>query len=148
MEDIDILFPKYTINSSTDIALYGVFDGHGGKECAAYVAKFLPIRLFSKLISSKSSMTNANMSEILYRTFLSVDSEWIANASSNGAGTTATVFLWNFHSSTGILACAGDSRAVLCRQGQAIDMSVDHKATDADVSQQGAYTVPTILYMF
>jgi serine/threonine protein phosphatase PrpC len=45
------------------------------------------------------------------------------------------------------LVCAnvGDARAVLCRNGKAVDLSLDHKANRADeqdrIKQQGGYIV-------
>ena len=134
MEDIDILFENIQLKPDFTVSLYGVFDGHGGRDCAAHVAKYLPIRILSKL-----KETSCSAAEIVYRAFLEVDMEWIQLAvidSGNlkDAGSTATLLLWDFQRNIAVLANVGDTRAVLCRDGQAVDMSIDHKASDPEVA--------------
>ena len=134
MEDIDVLFENIKLAPGFIVSLYGVFDGHGGRDCAAHVAKYLPIRIFSKLKEANSSAA-----EIVYRAFLEVDTEWIQLAVTDtgnlkDAGSTATLLLWDFQKNVAFLACVGDTRAVLSRDGKAIDLSVDHKATDPEVA--------------
>ena len=47
-----------------------------------------------------------------------------------GSGTTANVAI--IEANRVVVANAGDCRAVLCRAGTAIELSVDHKPQDAD----------------
>ncbi|CAB3403653.1 unnamed protein product [Caenorhabditis bovis] len=57
-----------------------------------------------------------------------------AEVPGDDSGTTACVCLMN--SEKIIVANAGDSRAVLCRAGKAVDLSVDHKPEDEGESQR------------
>ena len=132
MEDIDILFENLQLSSDRYLSLYGVFDGHGGRECAAHIAKYLPIRVISKLRDP-----HCHAPEEIYRAFLEVDQEWIQLAvmdtNRKDAGSTATLLVWDFKKNIAYIANVGDTRAVLCRDGQALDMTIDHKASDPEV---------------
>ncbi|OMJ96243.1 hypothetical protein SteCoe_206 [Stentor coeruleus] len=122
--------------------IFGVFDGHGGKEVAEFVS-----RHFCAEIVTLRSFKEGNFEQALKDTFLRMDEliktteglkEVIriakdlpdnypvqADPSLLMAGCTAVVAL--ICRNTLYVANAGDSRCVLNREGRAIEMSIDHK---------------------
>jgi len=109
-----------------DTALFGVFDGHGGAEVAKFCADHLP-QVVAQGDSSKASV-------VLRDSFLHVDEMLVDLGRQtppsdpghpDNAGCTAVVSLVT--PDTIIVANAGDSRAVLCRNGRAVAVSQDHK---------------------
>lgn len=116
-------------------AFYGVFDGHGGSEAAAYLRRSA-VRLFfedTDFPSSEAALKGDDCccfleraEESVRRSFLQADLE-LADDDTVGAscGTTAlTAMVFGRHL---LVANAGDCRAVLCRKGEAVDMSEDHR---------------------
>jgi len=145
MEDAHLIKPDF----QGDLSLFGVFDGHGGKEVAEFVAK----NLCEQLVSLPSFKMK-NYEQSLIDCFLKMDQlidtakgrkalQEIARASGelrseeddgdipqiflDCKGCTANVILFN--KNTIICANAGDSRCVLSKDGNAIPLSVDHKPT-------------------
>lgn len=128
-----------------DAQVFGVFDGHGGKEVAIYAE-----RHFVSLLTQNQKYQEGNIDIALKETFLAVDTQLRTvegakeifriqrdlpdsaavdgNAARDAvatAGCTAVVAL--IQRGTLYVANAGDSRAVLARGGKAIEMSMDHK---------------------
>ncbi|XP_009766263.1 putative protein phosphatase 2C 2 isoform X1 [Nicotiana tabacum] len=115
-------------------AFYGVFDGHGGPEAAGYVRKNV-LRLFFKDTNfpQTSEVDDAFLEGVessLRKGFLLADLA-LADACnvSSSTGTTALTAL--VLGRLLMVANAGDCRAVLCRKGEAIDMSQDHRPSYA-----------------
>mmetsp|Transcript_11871 Transcript_11871/g.26348 ORF Transcript_11871/g.26348 Transcript_11871/m.26348 type:complete len:417 (-) Transcript_11871:145-1395(-) len=108
--------------------LFGVFDGHGGHEVAENSSQNLPRVLAGCLQTGEPS-------EALRRSFRLMDEElWTASSkrqanSFERVGSTCVVVLVLREAGSMRLLCAncGDSRAVLCRKGHAMDLSVDQK---------------------
>lgn len=122
--------------------LFGVFDGHGGKEVAEFVA-----RHFCEELLRNRSYQQGNLEQALKENFLHMDEmlrtpdglkEVIriakdlpnnypveADSSMMVAGCTAVVAL--IRNRTLYVANAGDSRCVISREGRAVEMSMDHK---------------------
>jgi len=122
-----------------DTAVFGVMDGHGGEHVAQFCERYLPAEIargpsedvgralcdaFHRMdelladpanLDELQSLSN-DLSPQAFKT-------WLPNP--NCMGCTAVVCCVRQDSIT--VANAGDSRAVLCRRGKAIDMSEDHK---------------------
>jgi serine/threonine protein phosphatase PrpC len=130
------------ISLSNETMVFGVFDGHGGKEVAEFVS-----RHFCEELEKNSAYRSGNIEQALKETFLKMDElirtpngtkEVIriardlpdnypieADPSMLVAGCTAVVAL--IRNNTLYVANAGDSRCVLSRDGRAVEMSIDHK---------------------
>ncbi|CAD8121833.1 unnamed protein product [Paramecium sonneborni] len=129
MEDAHINRPDVL----QDVSVFGVFDGHGGREVAYFVEK----HFIDELLKNKN-FKDQKFEDALKETFLKMDEllmteegqqeviTYQANESNDSyAGCTANVAL--IHKNTLYVANAGDSRSVLCRNNKNFDMSVDHK---------------------
>lgn len=137
MEDAKLV----NLNLSADSMLFGVFDGHGGKEVAVFVE-----RHFTNELLRNSNFNSNRMEQALRETFLHMDkliaskdgqkelariqkdlpeTSGMTIAAESFAGCTAVVAL--IKNKTLYVANAGDSRCVLAEEGKAIEMSHDHK---------------------
>ncbi|KHG09641.1 putative protein phosphatase 2C 59 [Gossypium arboreum] len=98
------------------VGLFGVFDGHGGARAAEYVKQ----NLFSNLIRHPK--------------FISDTKSAIENNQNRDAGSTASTAI--LVGDRLLVANVGDSRAVICRGGNAIAVSRDHKPDQTDERQR------------
>ncbi|KAG7995746.1 hypothetical protein I3843_01G124400 [Carya illinoinensis] len=111
-------------------AFYAVFDGHGGPDAATYIKKNAMRLFFEDADLPKTSDIDAiylkELEDSHRKAFLLADLALAKECSvSNSCGTTAlTALILGRHL---LVANAGDCRAVLCRKGQAVEMSQDHK---------------------
>lgn len=127
-----------------DTALFGVFDGHGGEHVAKFCAAHLPRTIAH---SSASDSETALHDSFLHMDHMLVD---LAKklpptdpAHPDKVGSTAVTCLINRDSL--FVANAGDSRAVLSRNGRAVELSNDHKPslqTEAErINKAGGFVV-------
>ena len=126
------------------VQVMGVLDGHGGQECALFAAEELPGVISSiarreggtRSLSRgtglrKASTTGAALPEILFKSFLQVDAEFL-RSTSHTSGSTACIMLFDTESGRAFVGNTGDTRAVVCRGGLAVDVTLDMKATDPE----------------
>jgi len=117
MQDTTVVWGNFRDRDDED--LFCVFDGHGTENVAIYAADHFPAMLKAKL--DKNTSPEASLREC-YHDIDEKVSTWAIHQ-----GTTAATAL--ISGSTLYLANAGDTRAVLWRDGKAIRLTVDHKAT-------------------
>eukprot|EP01133_Synstelium_polycarpum_P011927 gene11927-13895_t len=122
----DVSFAMFPFNKSNEMALFGVFDGHAGREAADFANTLFPTEMVRLL---KESSNPTDMSSLFSKAFASVDD--LLKADHQYVGSTATVsFVWTNDGSRYLqVANVGDSSAFLCRNGKAIEMTFDHKAS-------------------
>jgi protein phosphatase 1G len=163
--------------NNAKLHVFGVFDGHGGKE----VAQFVKIHFTEELVAN-NSYKNGNLKKALAENFLHMDEmlitgsgkvelkmiaqkskeeDEIINAREKNnkqmdlfkqilgqgkddedvammTGCTASVCAIDEQNKKLFFANAGDSRAVLCKNGIAFPMSIDHKP-DIDSEKNRIY---------
>jgi len=121
-----------------DTAVFGVMDGHGGEHVAHFCERYLPMAIAQGPADDVPlALVGAfqRMDELLFDPTYVDELQSMGNdfspvfnarkANPDCVGCTAVVCCIRPGSIT--VANAGDSRAVLCRKGIAIDMSEDHK---------------------
>ncbi|XP_073223928.1 probable protein phosphatase 2C 59 [Cicer arietinum] len=108
------------------VGLFGVFDGHGGVRAAEYVKQ----NLFSNLISHPKFISDTKSA------IERIDSEFLKSEHNQhrDAGSTASTAI--LVGDRLLVANVGDSRAVICRGGNAIAVSRDHKPDQTDERQR------------
>uniref|UniRef100_A0A0C9S6I7 protein-serine/threonine phosphatase n=1 Tax=Wollemia nobilis TaxID=56998 RepID=A0A0C9S6I7_9CONI len=112
------------------VGLFGVFDGHGG----ARAAEFVKQKLFANLISHPKFLSDTKLA--IADSYKQTDMEFL-NAENNqhrDAGSTASTAV--LVGDQLVVANVGDSRAVICRAGEAIALSRDHKPNETDERQR------------
>ncbi|ERN03254.1 probable protein phosphatase 2C 47 [Amborella trichopoda] len=111
-------------------AFYGVFDGHGGPDASAFMRKnalrfFFHDTDFPQALVADDTFIEG-MENSVREAFLTADLALGSDCSiSSSSGTTVLTAL--IFGRLLLVANAGDCRAVLCRKGEAVDMSHDHK---------------------
>ncbi|MBA0681223.1 hypothetical protein Goari_012874, partial [Gossypium aridum] len=112
------------------VGLFGVFDGHGGARAAEYVKQ----NLFSNLIRHPKFISDTKSA--IADAYSHTDSELLKseNSQNRDAGSTASTAI--LVGDRLLVANVGDSRAVICRGGNAIAVSRDHKPDQTDERQR------------
>ncbi|GJV79468.1 probable protein phosphatase 2C 59 [Tanacetum coccineum] len=109
------------------VGLFGVFDGHGGARAAEYVKH----NLFSNLIKHPKFISDTKSA--IAESYSYTDSELLKsdnNSQIKDAGSTASTAI--LVGNRLLVANVGDSRAVICRSGNAFAASRDHKPDQSD----------------
>lgn len=133
---------------------FAVFDGHGGDSCSNYLKKNLHVEIVKALVHpadpgrppiSESVDFEATLVDAIKEAFKATDLGYqvLYPEVCKTCGSTAIVCL--IIGMDLICINLGDARAVLCREGRAIDLSVDYKASRKDeqerIKSQGGYIV-------
>ncbi|KAK4804582.1 hypothetical protein SAY86_004399 [Trapa natans] len=119
MEDYHVA--KFVQKRGRELGLFAIYDGHLGDRVPAYLQKYL----FSNILKEEEFWINpvgaiSKVYEMTDKTILSHTSDL-----GYGGSTAVTAILVNGRSLW--VANVGDSRAVLSRGGQAIQLSIDHE---------------------
>ncbi|XP_067126522.1 integrin-linked kinase-associated serine/threonine phosphatase 2C-like [Centruroides vittatus] len=157
MQDSHILFDTFHKNivhldsSICRVALYGVFDGHGGARASRHVADRFPDSLASSFPKGNVEQVEKEIKKCLLETFKKTDEEFLKEAAKSKPtwkdGTTAIIVLQI--NNTLYISNLGDSKAILCRFNEeskkymALNLSKDHSPTDYEermrIQKAGGY---------
>ncbi|XP_078157247.1 putative protein phosphatase 2C 45 [Carex rostrata] len=112
------------------VGLFGVFDGHGGARVAEYVKE----HLISNLIRHPNFISDTK--KAIADAYKQTDQDFLAadNSQNRDAGSTASTAV--LVGNRLVVANVGDSRVVICRGGDAIAVSRDHKPDQTDERQR------------
>ncbi|PIN04175.1 Serine/threonine protein phosphatase [Handroanthus impetiginosus] len=132
MEDAHKVFSS----SNGNKGFFGVYDGHGGRKAAEFVAENLHLRIFEML---ESSTENTAKEEAVKVGYLKTDEEFLKQGL--GSGTCCVTAL--IEGGEMIVSNVGDCRAVLCRGGVAEALTKDHSPAQEDerrrIEDKGGY---------
>jgi protein phosphatase 1E len=107
-------------------AMFGVYDGHGGLEAAEHVGSQLPSAIAANA-AFKSDLVAAVKGGIE-----EVDQTFLAKAEREALTCGATVVTCFIRGDKLCTAWLGDSQAMLCRAGNAVELMVPHKPERPD----------------
>jgi len=126
MEDTHLAIDKF--GGLEHQGYWGVYDGHGGVDVAVFVRKILHQNVMQCLVNAtdiKKSMKDA---------YLKTNKQVLEYCASISGSTAVSVLLRKNQNGERCVYTAnvGDSRAVLCRGGEALRLSVDHVPDDKE----------------
>ncbi|KAL9267730.1 putative protein phosphatase 2C 39 [Drosera capensis] len=133
----DYLFAEIKQVDSNELGLYAIFDGHASSE----VPNHLRSHLFDNILKEPDFWTET---ENAIRSAYHVTDTKILEKSRDlgrGGSTAVTAILINHEKL--IVANVGDSRAVICRNGTAKQLSVDHEPSKErkDIEERGGFVL-------
>ncbi|CAN1751205.1 Protein phosphatase 2C 51 [Linum perenne] len=116
-------------SSEWEFDFFGVYDGHGGARVADACKEMLHKAMAEEILSSAAATGGGGIEwgEVMERSFEKVD----RTVEEYGMmGSTAVVAVVG--NDEVVVGNCGDSRAVLCRKGVAVPLSIDHKPDRPD----------------
>ncbi|XP_048134377.1 probable protein phosphatase 2C 10 [Rhodamnia argentea] len=119
MEDYHVA--KFHRTHGHELGLFAIFDGHLGDSVPAYLQK----HLFQNILNEENFWTDPDRS--IARAYEKTDQAILSHNPDLGRGGSTAVTAILVNGSKLWVANVGDSRAVLSRKGQAVQMSIDHE---------------------
>ncbi|XP_052189639.1 probable protein phosphatase 2C 9 isoform X2 [Diospyros lotus] len=119
MEDYHVA--KFMKVADHELGLFAIFDGHLGDDVPAYLQK----NLFTNILKEEEFWMDPSRS--IAKAYLKTDQAILSQSSDLGRGGSTAVTAILIDGQRLVIANLGDSRAVLSRQGQAIQMTIDHE---------------------
>ncbi|KAK6923391.1 PPM-type phosphatase-like domain [Dillenia turbinata] len=119
MEDYHVA--KFLHTKGHELGLFAIYDGHMGDSVAAYLQK----HLFSNILNEDEFWTDPNSS--ISRAYERTDEAILAHSHDLGNGGSTAVNAILVNGQKLCVANVGDSRAVLSRDGKAVQMTTDHE---------------------
>merc|ERR1712048_988953 len=129
MEDEALICPSLkellpSLPEERDFALFGLFDGHGGKQVAHFIKTYLAMELAAALATAEpkegGALKDKNLKKAIEAAYQRLDSRIAAELPGCYDGSTAVVALVNEEQV--ICANLGDSMGYLCRMPPDADM--------------------------
>ncbi|CAD6254283.1 unnamed protein product [Miscanthus lutarioriparius] len=135
-------------DADSQLAFYGVFDGHGGRAAVDFVSERLSKNVVSAVLAAtgttetrREALSEDAVSAAIRAAYLATDSELLTkhqDASGGACAATAVVKGGDLY-----VAHLGDCRAVLSRDGAAAALTADHTCAAEDerarIEREGGY---------
>jgi len=127
MEDSHVLIARYGGNANR--SYFGVYDGHGGRETVDIVEKILHQNILKEIDASNGR----GIEEALRKAYLDTDLHLKTQQTGRSGSTSVScIFVKSKNNQlddirTLYVANAGDSKAILCRGTQAMEITEEHK---------------------
>ncbi len=122
---------KLVSQAQKNTALFGIFDGHGGAAAAEFASKNLANQFYATFPTQYAPQEPSQRARAcrdgLKSAIEQIDSRFLSETRDN-SGCTACVVCCDLTTLCLHVGNVGDTRAVLCRAGEKIDLSYDHKA--------------------
>lgn len=112
---------EFRLVDNKELGLFGIFDGHLGHD----VPHYLQNNLFNTIINQPEFWRNPPVA--ILKAYEITDNTVLQKAPDLGIGGSTAVTAILINDQRLLVANVGDSRAVLCRAGDAIQLSVDHE---------------------
>ncbi|KAJ4846803.1 hypothetical protein Tsubulata_048680 [Turnera subulata] len=119
MEDYHVA--KFVQTQGRELGLFAIYDGHLGDSVPAYLQK----NLFNNIIKDEEFWTDPHRS--ILKAYEKTDEAILSHSPDLGRGGSTAVTAILINGRKLWIANVGDSRAVLSRKGQAIQMTIDHE---------------------
>ncbi|PKA46690.1 putative protein phosphatase 2C 39 [Apostasia shenzhenica] len=117
----DYVVAQFKHAGDSELGLFAIFDGHLGHD----VADYLQSHLFDTILKQPNFWTD--MEGAIRRAYEITDKKILAKPKELGKGGSTAVTAILIDGSKLVVANVGDSRAVICRNGVAKQLSVDHE---------------------
>ncbi|CAK9163129.1 unnamed protein product [Ilex paraguariensis] len=119
MEDYHVA--KFVQQQGNELGLFAIYDGHLGDNVPAYLQK----HLFPNILKERDFWTETHRS--IAKAYERTDQAILSHSPDLGRGGSTAVTAILINGQKLWVANVGDSRAVLSKRGQAIQMSIDHE---------------------
>ncbi|KAK2442419.1 protein-serine/threonine phosphatase [Trifolium repens] len=119
MEDYHVA--KFVQLQDKELGLFAIYDGHLGDRVPAYLQK----HLFSNILREEGFWDDPTLS--ISKAYESTDQAILSHSSDLGHGGSTAVTAILIDGRRLWIANVGDSRAVVSRKGQAVQMTIDHE---------------------
>lgn len=116
------------IDPADTLAVFGVFDGHGGSKCSQYLSHHLVKHIYRSLALLRHARTCSAAIATMRDAFFACDAKLAHDSTMVDCGSTAVVAAI-VREKYVVVANTGDSRCILSLDGHAKTMSFDHKPT-------------------
>ncbi|XWS68677.1 hypothetical protein CRYUN_Cryun04dG0111400 [Craigia yunnanensis] len=117
----DYVVSEFKKKDDNELGLFAIFDGHLGHD----VAKYLQNHLFDNIMKEHDFWTETE--DAIRRAYRSTDAEILDKTRILGRGGSTAVTAILINGQKLIVGNVGDSRAVICKNGVAKQLSIDHE---------------------
>lgn len=140
MEDMSIIRDDIGVSYKINVSLYAVYDGHGGTDCVAHIHTYLISNLRNIILKGQPFDEQTNFYRYIHDTLIKAveetDNQFFREYNQYSLSTGSTAVMVIIAGDRIICANVGDARAVLSRNGEAINLSKDHKPDNPDEEQR------------